>query len=83
MCWHWTQESSASPGRSGTPDFGKFYKSTTYMELKDGYKRAPSINADTGDKPAPQHFHRPGQCRSLYIGRNVRKLRNGQNAKTG
>ena len=52
------QESSASPSR-GTPDYGKFYK-TTYMELKDGYKRAPSINVDGADKHPPQHFHRPG-----------------------
>ena len=51
------QESSASPSR-GTPDYGKFYK-TAYMELKDGYKRAPSINADVSDR-IPLHFHRPG-----------------------
>jgi len=59
------QESSASPGR-GTPDFGKFYK-TTYMELKDGYKRGPSINADTSEK-LPQHFHRPGKCGMSFMG---------------
>jgi len=32
------------------------------MELKDGYKRGPSINADASEK-LPQHFHRPGMWR--------------------
>jgi len=58
------QESSASPSR-GTPDYGKFYK-TTYMELKDGYKRGPSINADASER-LPRHFHRPGTSDRYYI----------------
>jgi hypothetical protein len=57
------QESTGSGGLGReTPNYGKFYK-IAYMDLKDGYKRGPSINAAVSDKN-PQHFHRPGKLTS-------------------
>ena len=35
------------------------------MELKDGYKRGPSINSEASEKP-PKHFHRPGRWRQHF-----------------
>jgi len=53
------QESTGSGGLGReTPNYGKFYK-TAYLDLKDGFKRGPSINSSVTDTH-PQHFHRPG-----------------------